>query len=266
MQNPLMHPVIMAVNKNRAENVNALTAAQVTAICESAGGSVSRRFIAFLQAMGVTRNSDIASALGVTIRAVKKAKAGTTVHLGGEPQFTRGVNRRTPGGVNHSSLGGEPQFASDRRSNLAYKESPSEILSYLDVKKESKCERESPRTRERTRDVFLEPGRNKPTSNPAIVYRGKALVVTRQQHAEWQTNIPEFEEERARGWYAIADAECAERGKVNGAAVLHTQKKLGFLAADAASASRRQMTPAQLEEAVWREKARAEGRQFMGRG
>lgn len=48
--------------------------------------------------------------------------------------------------------------------------------------------------------------------------------------------------------YPIADAECAERGKANGAAVLHAQKKLGYLASDFAAEQAKGLSPEEAQE------------------
>lgn len=74
-------------------------------IAAATGGTVTERAIAILVATGVTSNRAIAEALGVTMRAVQKARKATqertTVR---EPQFAE---------ANHSSPKSEPQFASE---------------------------------------------------------------------------------------------------------------------------------------------------------
>lgn len=87
---------------------------EIKAILANSTGTPTRKAIALLAAIGVTKTAEVAAILGITDRAVRKAKA--------EPQF----RNDEPEFRNHSSESGttvpEPEFRSKKKSPHTPKE------------------------------------------------------------------------------------------------------------------------------------------------
>jgi hypothetical protein len=111
-------------------------------------------------------------------------------------------------------------------------------LSSIDTSYEEREEKKKERARESlnliTKNDSLRSISSVPESlptpqSPPPVFRGKALVVSAEQHAEWRAMWSDYD---LRLGYPIADADCVEKGKAGNAAVIYAQRKLGYLVSD----------------------------------
>lgn len=90
-------------------------------------GTPTQKLIAVLQAAGITDTAELAQLIGVGLRAIQKANSSSQRTTVREPQFAKRTTVRQ----------NEPQFAnSSSPLARAYKESPTEIDSPEEVKKE----------------------------------------------------------------------------------------------------------------------------------
>jgi len=101
-----------------------------------------------------------------------------------------------------------------------------------------------------------------PNDPEAIVWHGQALRVTRRQLNDWARMFRGYDLDHG---LPIADAECAEKGKRNGEAVIYAQKKLGYLASDMAIALSKGLDPDEAKERRIEAALRALNPNFTGR-
>jgi DNA-binding CsgD family transcriptional regulator len=166
-------------------------------IAAQAGGTVTERAIAILVASGVTGSKEIAAALGITMRAVqkarKKAAERTTVR---EPQDAE---------ANHSSQN-EPQDAN--HGSLSSPPPPKRKVSPCTPSKE--IHPLPPQTLTSFESVSAEaaPTRGNPSAGKRYAFDGDTIRVLEPQFEKWRGAYPSID---VRAELLLADAYYTER-------------------------------------------------------
>ncbi len=209
---------------------------------------------------GVTSTPELSERTGYSERAIRKAKAEPGCRHRGAAR-NQGAARK-PGAASPGTRVPPPAVGTLVAQEVNNITNSSKTPNHTRVTRESPARSNFFPDEEPIHSLpanFLKP--TDTTDPPA--WRGSVLVVTAEQHRTWKRMFPGFD---LKAGYAIADAECAEKGKLNGSAVIHTQKKLGYLVQDMQVAMTKGLSPDEIKDRKLEAILRAENPGFMGRG
>lgn len=229
----------------------------------SASVTQTARLIAVLHAAGITDRREIEQLTGRNERQVRRALSELQAVIHDRSSVTAPVIR------DRSSVTGKRSSSPLKKKGLPHTPSKEKIHPSPPAQPEKSRLPSAVETRgeERAHKVSQRSARkiehSVPTSKKPAgpVFRGAALIVDAALHERWSAMFPGMP---LPAWYAIADAECAERGKVNGAAVTHAQRKLGYLHSDVLQEDAKLSPQERKEREIERRFAAEPG--YMGRG
>jgi len=173
---------------------------------------------------GITSTAELTKITGYSDRAIRLAKAEAGFRVRAATGFGAEAGFRQPASASGSRLPppSRARIESTLRVDTSFEE--------REEKKERAHESLNLRTKNDSLPSISSVPESLPTpQSPPPVFRGKALVVSADQHAEWRAMWPDYD---LRLGYPIADADCVEKGKAGDAAVICAQRKLGYLASD----------------------------------